>query len=96
MGSVLVGCFFGIGDHADLPLAFEESDLAIGEGKQCPIAPDADIRAGRKFAATLADDDAAGVNPFTVAAFDTEALILAVAPVPCAALTFFMCHKSMP
>jgi hypothetical protein len=95
----LVGGGFGdsgggdFGNNIDAAAVFVEQDFAIGEGKESPIAADADVFAGQKFAAALADEDAASGNELAAKLFYAEAFADAVATVTYAALTFFMCHK---
>src|SRR5258706_15560017 len=72
---------------------FVELHRAALECEERPIAARADIRARHELAAALADDDAAGSDDFAAIRLHAETLADAVASVPYAALTFFMCHK---
>jgi len=81
------------GDDIDAVAAFIEGDLAIGEGEQRPIATGADVLTGDELRAALADEDAAGGDELAAKSFYSEAFADAIAPVPDAALTFFMCHN---
>jgi hypothetical protein len=83
----------GVGDNIDAAAILVEQNRAIGEGKEGPIAPDADVLAGQKFAAALTDEDAASGNDLAAKFFYAKTFADAVASVTYAALTFFMCHK---
>jgi hypothetical protein len=71
---------------------FIELYLAVFEGEEGPIATGADVQAGDKFGAALADDDAAGGDMFATESFYAEALCIAVTAISATALTFFMSH----
>ena len=70
-----------------------ELHLAVHERKERPIAARADILARDKFAAALADDDAARRDDRAAKFFYAQPFADAVATVSYAALTFLMCHK---
>jgi len=80
-------------DDVDALAVLVELDLAVDKRKERPIAAGADIRAGRKFRAALADDDAARGDELAAVAFYAKPFAGAVASVANAALTFFMCHN---
>ena len=69
-----------------------ELHLAVGEREQRPVAAGADVLARDKFAAALADDDAARRDNRAAKFFYAETLADAIATVSYATLTFFMCH----
>ena len=81
------------GDNVNAAAVLVEQNLAVGERKQRPVATGADILARDKFAAALADEDAAGGHERAAKFFHAEAFADAVASVFYAALTFFMCHN---
>src|SRR5581483_3453850 len=83
----------GFGHHVHAAAFLVEHDLAVREGEQCPVATGADIFARDKFAAALANDDAAGGDERAAKFFYAKPFADAVASVLDAALTFFMCHK---
>ena len=85
----------GFSHYVDAAAVFVEQNLAIFQREQCPITADADVFARHKFAAALADDDAAGGNKFTAKCFHAQPLADAITSVADAALTFFMCHISV-
>src|ERR1044071_683602 len=70
-----------------------EMHLAVRQGEQGPVAAGADIFAGDKFGAALADQNAAGSDEFAAEAFYTESFADAIAPVADAAAAFLVCHK---
>ena len=81
--------------HNDIHAAavLVELHLAVGEREQRPVAAGADIFARDKFAAALADDDAARADDLPAKFFYAQPFADAVATVANATLTFFMCHK---
>jgi hypothetical protein len=83
------------GDYVDAAAVFIEQHFAGSEGKERPIAADADVFARGKFAAALTDDDAAGSDKFATERFYAKPFADAVASVANAALTFFMCHSEL-
>ena len=50
--------------HVDAVAILVESDFAIHQGEQCPVAPGADVLAGDELGPALADEDAAGGDRF--------------------------------
>jgi len=72
---------------------FVELHLAVGECEQRPVTAGADVLARDKFAAALADDDAARRDDRASKFFYAQPLADAVATVADTSLTFFMCHK---
>ena len=89
----LILCGGGFSHHIHAAAAEIELDLAVGEREERPVAAGADVLAGDEFAAALADDDATGADKSAAKFFYAEPFADAVAAVPYAALTFFMCHK---
>jgi len=83
----------GLGQDVDPASVFIELHLAVFEREQGPIAADAHVFAGDKFAAALADNDASGGDKFAAKCLDAQAFADAIASVANAALSFFMCHK---
>jgi hypothetical protein len=79
--------------HVDAAALFIEQNPSIRQGEERPIAPGADVLAGDKLGAALADQDAAGGDQLTAKFFDAEAFADAVASVAHTALTFLMCHN---
>ncbi len=75
-------------------LALSNSTLPSVSAKSVQSRPVPTFLPGDKFAAALADEDAAGGYGLAAKFFYAEALADAVASVFDAALTFFMCHKS--
>ena len=73
----------GLGDGVDVDAATVavEPDVALGQGEQGPVAPDADIAAGREPRTALANNDAAGSDEFTTKSFHTESFADAIASV---------------
>ena len=82
----------GFGHDVDAATVLVELHFAGLEREQGPIAADADVFAGGKFAAALADDNAAGADDFAAERFYAEPFADAVTSVLDAALTFFMCR----
>lgn len=83
----------GLGrDDIHPPAAAIEADFAVHKRKQGPIATRADIFAGEESGAALTDQDAAGGDDLPAVTFHSQTFADAVASVPDAALTFFMCH----
>ena len=74
----LGGDFF---DHVDLAVQLVESDAAIFERKKRVVAAHADVGAGMKASAALADDDVARDDDFAAEFLNAEALGIAVASV---------------
>src|SRR5689334_9641605 len=70
-----------------------KNHFAVHEREQRPIPSRADILAGDKLRAALADQDAAGGDELTAKSFNSKPLADAVAPIADTALTFFVCHK---
>src|SRR5437667_1534482 len=68
--------------------------FAIDQCEQRVIAADADVGAGMKLGATLADDDRAGRNGLATEHLHAEHLRLGVAAVPGGTAAFFLCHGS--
>ena len=73
--------------------AFVESDFSIRQGEQCPIATGADVEAGKKLGAALADQNASRSDDFAAKSFYPEPFAGGIASVANAALTFLVCHK---
>ena len=71
-----------------------EPDFAVRQREQGPIAARADILARDELRAALPNDDAASGDGLAAKRFYAEPFTDAVASVPDAALTFFMCHTS--
>src|SRR5271169_6828660 len=83
----------GLRHHVHAAAVLVELHLAVGEREQRPVAAGADVFARDKFAAALADDDAARADDRAAKFFYAQPLADAVAAVLDATLTFFMCHK---
>jgi len=71
----------GDGVDVDAATVAVEADVTFGQGKQGPVAADADIAAGEETRAALADDDAAGGDEFAAKSFHAEPFTDAVASV---------------
>ena len=56
-----------------------QQHLAVGKGEQRPVAASANVLAGDKFTAALADDDAAGGDNGAAIFFDAETFADAIA-----------------
>lgn len=83
----------GGGDDVDAAiLAGVELDGAVGDSEERVIAPLADIAAGMKTIADLADDDVAGDDRLAAELLDAAALTVRITTVARRTLTFFMCH----
>src|SRR5580704_10042616 len=72
-----------------------EFDRAIDQREQRVIAPHADLAAGMKLGAALADDDVAGDDDLAAEFFDAEPAAAAVAPVAGRAACFLMRHLAL-
>src|SRR6266496_5054102 len=72
-----------------------EGDFAIDQREESPIASGPDVGAGIKLRAALADEDAARGDELPAVTFHSQPFAGAVAAVPDAALTFFVCHNSI-
>src|SRR5581483_2905715 len=82
-----------VGHYIHAMAALVKIDFAIGEGEERPIAAGADILPGDEFGTALTNQNAAGGDEFSAKTFHAQPFADAIAPVPDAALTFFMCHK---
>lgn len=69
-----------------------KADLPVDQSIKCVITSAADVLAGVKLGANLADDDAACGDGFSAESLDAATLAVAIATVAAAALAFFMCH----
>ena len=68
---------------------------AVLEGEQSVVFAHSDVFAGVDFRAALTHNDVARQNKFVAEFFDAQTLCVRIASVLCAALTLFMCHKSI-
>jgi hypothetical protein len=73
--------------------AFIESDLAVNQREQRPIATCSHVAARDKLCAALPHNDASGPNELATESLDSEALAYAIASVTNTSLTFLVCHK---
>jgi hypothetical protein len=93
---ILGSCHFrrggGFGQNIHPFAEFVEKHLAIDQRVERPIATSADIFAGHKFGADLADQDTAGGHSLAAVTFDPASFAYAIATVSGTALPFLMCH----
>ena len=80
------------GNHVDAAAALVELHVAIGQREQRPVAPHADIAAGVKLGAALANNNITGDHCLPAKFLHTQSFACAVATVAGTALSFFMCH----
>src|SRR2546430_10772898 len=79
--SVLTGWRKGLRQNIDPAAAFVESNFAIHQGEQSPIAAGADVFSRNEFRAALTHQDTAGADQFAAIAFYTESFADAVATI---------------
>ena len=72
-----------------------EADGTIDQRENCVIAAEADVFAGQKFRAALANNNVAGEHRFAAESFYTKPFADAVAAILNAALSFFMSHRKI-
>ncbi len=70
--------------------------MAISQRIQRVVLAQTDIDAGMELGATLANNDATGVDQLTTEDLHTEHFGLGIAPVSRRAAAFFLCHDSFP
>lgn len=80
------------GNHVDAPSALVELHVAISQREQRPVAPHADIAAGVKLGAALANNNITGDHCLPAKFLHTQPFTCAVATVAGTALSFLMCH----
>src|SRR5258708_30232797 len=81
------------GDVFVIAIGVAKFDVAIDQGEQRVVAPNADIDARLDLRAALAHDNAAGGDELAVKALDAEHLGLAIPTIAGATHTFLMCHE---
>ncbi len=74
------------------PFALAEFDLAGRQGEQGVVLALADIAAGMKSGAALADDNHSAFDGLAIVDFDSQALGVGIAPQPRRTARFFMRH----
>jgi hypothetical protein len=79
-------------DNVDPATGAIKTHLTINQRKNRVVAAEADVLAGQKLRAALADDDVAGNDGFAAKFLYAEPLADAVATVLDAALSLFMSH----
>src|SRR3569623_2901725 len=84
------------GQYADEGAALAALDLelhhAVGQREQGVVAADANVEAGKKKGAALADQDIARRHLLVAETIDAEALRMGVAAVAAAAASYLVCH----
>jgi len=83
-------------DTLAAPIHWLELDLAINQGIDGVITPEADVLARMDLRSALADDDRAWLDHFATVALDAAHLRLAVATVPRTTNAFLMRHIPRP
>ncbi len=73
-----------------------ELDDAVSQSKERVVAAASDVQAGEELRSPLSDEDASGGHHLSPEALHSKTLCVAIAAIPRASHSFFVCHASSP